>query len=401
LAADRARAWLRLAALLLALLALGLSASAQPYLPAPHPGFNQAYRVGAGAWGDCGLGTQGCPDRISGTGCLVSSMSTILDYYGIELAVSSRESCLGHRQDGMNPGILNDWLRAHNGFGACASDPMGLCCLAWGQLPEVAVAFSANASERGLDPASRARIDAALRAGHPVVAGVHWAASCGGGRGTEDCHWVVITGREGNTYMIVDPFNPEMDDPQGIRTTLENGVLGRYVVDRFAEVIGPVEQVVVPSVAVRLSGGRAGRYGPGDAVRLNVEVRDARVPLRSFVRLAAPDGQRFFLPRPTRGTRLGFGETTTEWIAFHTEPTAFATGSRPWVDLPVDRMTEGTWWWEVWVEDPMHPGSVIASARASFVVSETPVAVSPSLAAIGILLVMAALAAALLLTGNP
>jgi len=389
---PRSRPFDRLVLVALIVLLCSASAVTQPYLPAPQLGFNQAYRIGENAWGNCPLGTDSCPDRISSTGCLVSTMAAILDYYGVELSVSAGESCLRSWQSGMDPGILNDWLRAHDGFGACASDPVGNCCLAWERLPDVSVQFSSNQRDEGLDFLAERRIDNALAAGRPVVAGVHWSDSCSGGRGSEDCHWIVLTGKRGDTYVIIDPFNPDTTDPHGVRTTLDAGVLGRYTIDRFAVVSGPEHNVTAPSVSLHLAGGRSNRYAQGDVVRLNVEIRDARVPLRSYVRLAPPGGGRRFVPLPADGLAVSLSQTTTDWVAFHTKPTTYGIGSRPWVDLPVDRLAEGTWWWEVWLEDPMHPGSVVASARASFTVGVKSDPVAQSLAAIGVILVMAALA---------
>jgi hypothetical protein len=360
---------------------------AQPLLPSPHTGFNQAYRLGDGAWGDCPLGTEGCPDRLSVTGCLVCAMSAILDYYGMELEVSAADSCSGRARRGMDPGILNDWLRANDGFGSCASDPSGQCCLSWSTLPGVEVIFYENAREEGIDFLSEARIDEALEAGYPVVAGVHWADSCGGGRGSEDCHWVVITGRRGTTYAIIDPFNPEMSSRYGVRTTLDAGVLGRYTVDRFAVVVGPLGQVAVPTVEIAAVPLR--RSGQ---IALEVAVDGVRAPLASFVRLTSPDGSRRFVIRPSGGVPITAGYTVPQRTVFHDAPVSFPSGTQEWLRLRTDGLEEGTWRWEVWLEDPLHPGSVVASDRASFTIGEEEVTVAQSLAALGVILVVIGLA---------
>jgi len=228
--------WLALAAIgALLCTIVAMSASAQEIeLPRTVPSYNQAYSDGPGAWGDCALGTGGCPDRIRTTGCLTTAFASVLAYYGVEVSVASADSCTGKRQTGMTPGILNDWLRAHSGYGHCVQDPMGNCCLNWERLPgDVELTFHVNRSEVGLNPVASVVIDHALRQGHPVVAGVHWGARCHTGSQTEDCHWIVLTGKRDATYTIIDPYNANAASPYGIRTTLDAGVHGAYIIDRF------------------------------------------------------------------------------------------------------------------------------------------------------------------------
>ena len=207
-------------------------------LPRPMPSFNQAYRTGPDAWGSCGLGTNGCPDEIWLTGCLVTAFACVLDYYGVEVPLTAGESYTGTAITGMNPGLLNDWLQRHGGFGDCAQDPYGSCCLNWSSLPgNLELTFHSNRSDVGLNPVAAVVIDHALRQGVPVIAGVHWGAFCNGGTTqSEDCHWVVLTGKAGDTYAIVDPFNPDPTSPTGVRTTLADGVKGNYIIDRFVVV---------------------------------------------------------------------------------------------------------------------------------------------------------------------
>jgi hypothetical protein len=214
----------------------GLSATAETIaLPRVMPSFNQAYTLGPGAWGDCTLGTGGCPDLLRATGCLITAFSAVLAYYEMEFVIPAAFSSTGTPGAGMNPRILNDWLRARRGYGECAGDPVGACCLEWGDLPRgVTLSFHSNRSSSGLNPVAALVIDHALRSGHPVVAGVHWSATCRQGSSqTEDCHWVVLTGKTGSTYMIVDPYNPDHTNPAGVRTTLDAGSLGAYTIDRF------------------------------------------------------------------------------------------------------------------------------------------------------------------------
>lgn len=219
-------------------------------LPRTVPSFSQNFTDGPGAWGDCALGTAGCPDQICTTGCLVTAFSSVLAYYEIEVTVSSNVSCTGRSRSGMDPGILNDWLRENGGFGRCVQDPIGDCCLAWDKLPgDVELTFYSNRSDDGLNPVSSVVIDHALRGGEPVVAGVHWGAFCrSGSQQTEDCHWVILTGKIGDTYTIVDPMNLDPTDPRGVRTTLDAGTRGSYIIDRFvvASAASSLPQIVAP-----------------------------------------------------------------------------------------------------------------------------------------------------------
>lgn len=220
----------------LLLVTLASSAVGQPIeLPRTVPPFNQAYTDGPGAWGDCPLGTDGCPDQVCITGCLTTAFASVLAYYEVEVAVAAADSCTGHAQSGMDPGILNDWLRANAAYGRCAQDPIGNCCLSWGRLPDdVKLTFHVNRSDVGLNPVASVVIDHALRQGRPVIAGVHWGAFCHGDTDqTEDCHWVVLTGKTDESYSIIDPYNANPSSPYGIQTTLDAGVHGAYIIDRF------------------------------------------------------------------------------------------------------------------------------------------------------------------------
>ncbi len=223
-------------ALALIVAALGIPATAETFsLPRVMPSFNQAYTIGPGAWGEAALGTGGCPDLLRATGCLITAFSAVLAYCDINLTIPQALSSTGSTQTGMDPRILNDWLRARRGYGQCAGDPVGACCLDWADLPRgMELSFHSNRSSTGLNPVAELVIDHALRRGNPVVAGVHWGTACRRGSSqTEDCHWVVLTGKTGSTYTIVDPYNRDHTSSVGVRTTLDAGSLGAYTIDRF------------------------------------------------------------------------------------------------------------------------------------------------------------------------
>jgi len=229
-------------------------------LPREMPTFNQAYNDGPNAWGNCSLGTSGCPDQICVTGCLVTAFASVLAYHEIAVEVPAAASCTGRSRSGMDPGILNDWLRANRGYGRCSQDPIGDCCLAWEQLPDnIELTFHSNRSNVGLNPVASVVIDHALRQGAPVIAGVHWGAFCNGNSGqSEDCHWVILTEKLGDTYAIVDPYNADPTSPYGVQTTLEVGVHGNYIIDRFV-VVSRVDGTLRSIVEDGLSGS-----GPSD-----------------------------------------------------------------------------------------------------------------------------------------
>ena len=218
----------------------------------PIPGFNQAYRDDAGYWGACPMGTDGCPDRIETAGCLITALASVLEYYRITLTIPASASCTGTTRTGMDPGILNDWLRTHGGYGHCAEDRIGNCCLEWTAVPGgVRLYQHENTSSTGLDEASQATIDRALTHGYPVIAGVHWGAYCHGTtRKSENCHWIVITGKVGGTYTITDPYNRDRHDPRGVRTTLNRGTFGAYTIDRFVVAEGSIP---MPETETRIS----------------------------------------------------------------------------------------------------------------------------------------------------
>jgi len=186
-----------LVAITLALFPFNLvSAQEDISLPATVSAFNQEYQGPNGYWGNCGLGTNGCPDKISTTGCLITAFAMVLDYYNVSLFIPREFSCTDTARTGMDPGILNDWLKTHGGYGKCGSD-IGSCCLEWTNLPpQVSVTKHVNRSERGIDSTAQRMIDQSLLQGYPVIGGVHWDSYCHGATTqTEDCHWVVITGK--------------------------------------------------------------------------------------------------------------------------------------------------------------------------------------------------------------
>ncbi len=382
-------------ALFLVTFLMGLTCFSQAIeLPRVVPAFNQAYTDGPDAWGDCPLGTIGCPDQVCTTGCLITAFSSVLAYYEIEVPVPARSSCTGEARSGMDPGIFNDWLREVGGYGRCAQDPVGNCCLIWEQLPaELEITTHVNRSEVGLNAVASVVIDHALRQGHPVIAGVHWDDSCNGGSSqTEDCHWVILTGKRDDTYAIVDPFNPDPTSPYGVRTTLDAGVHGSYIIDRFVVVAGPSPRDVALEIGADPQGAT---YQVGDRIRLTLSIPGSSAALLPYARATMPSGLVAYAV---------LDETASEPLRYSAARESLVPDPLPlnsdwtWYNRTLSESDIGRWTWEIWVERADEPG--IKQGRQTIAYEVQPAAASSSIGAavLGILLVVAIAAIALIST---
>ena len=349
------------------LLVFGVSVAAETItLPHELPAYNQAYSNGRGAWGDCLLGTGGCPDTVFESGCLVTAFASVLAYYEISVDVPASASWTGMARRGMDPGLLNDWLKLRGAFGKCPEDPLGSCCLDWSRLPSaVSLTSHVNRSEIGVNSVSAVVIDHALRQGTPVIAGIHYGASCNGSATqSENCHWVVLTGKIGDIYTIMDPYNPDASDPHGVRTTLDKGSKGAYVIDRFVVVEGPT----APSAALVASFGAAN--APGFVQERSLQLFGWSDPVLVYARVVTPDGQARFAHYDTNTPSLGDDPL---WSA---NPTTLVPSPRdlslPWVwnRTTLEEQDIGAWAWSLWVEDPAQPGVRIAETSIRYEVRE-------------------------------
>jgi len=347
---------MRTAAILFILLVLSLSGFAQSL---SIPGFNQAYRDATGYWGECPMGTGGCPDRIETAGCLITSLAAVLDYYRIRLAVPAAESCTGSAQFGMDPGILNAWLRTHGGYGRCSTDPVGDCCLEWSAVTQVELRQYENTASTGVSSTARAEIDRALGRGYPVIAGVHWGAHCHGTTTqSENCHWVVITGAAGTTYTITDPYNRDVHDPHGVHTTLNHGVFGAYTIDRFVVAAGPVPAQPEEAIRITLSPGGL----PGE-VEVTLSARTGG-EYKIFVQVVDPAGNVYYARRPAPGsTRMEFSGRLVPLLP---TPIYLAPGEDRIGSIVLQK--PGEYSFLVRLEDPNRPGTAVASAVAAYAV---------------------------------
>lgn len=359
-------------------------------LPRVVPAFNQAYTEGTNAWGNCSLGTGGCPDEVCTTGCLVTAFSSVLAYYEINVSISARYSCTGEARAGMDPGIFNDWLRETGGYGQCSQDPVGNCCLIWGQLPaELEITTHVNRSDVGLNPVASVVIDHALRQGHLVVAGVHWGAFCNGGTTqSEDCHWVILTGKKNNAYTIVDPFNPDPSSPDGVRTTLDAGVHGSYIIDRYVIVVGPA-----PGDIDLLIGAEPEitTYQVGERIRLSMSTPRTSATLVPYARVTMPSGLVAYMT--LNGSTPGTPQYVTSRQSLVPAPRLLSS-EWTWFNAIATESDIGRWTWEVWTERADEPGTKLGRQTVSYSVEPATPAVSVGTTILGVLLVVAIAAVA-------
>ncbi len=326
-------------------------------LPAHVPTFNQAYQGASGYWGDCGMGTNGCPDNVDVAGCLITSFAMVLGYYDVSLSIPRAASCTGEARSGMDPGILNDWLKTHGGYGRCGSDT-GSCCLEWTHLPpQVSVTQYVNRSERGIDSTAERVIDQSLRQGYPVICGVNWGGYCHGSTTqNEDCHWVVITGKFGATYTIIDPYNRDTTDPAGVSTTLDKGTFGEYTIDRYVVVSGVAPSSHLANLHLSLSFSPSGLIGVGalQVRSLTITGVEPTTQLLLYARVIGPHGKvTYAYYRSVTDTKLHYAH---EKRSLYPIPRSFSDGI-----FVLNRQTTageepGTWTWEVWAEESARPG---------------------------------------------
>ncbi len=123
-------------------------------------------------WGGHRLGT--CNTTIARAGCAITSVSMVLAYYGASV----------------DPGRLNSWLRNNGGYA-------GGCNIYW---------YTAAYYHRGITASYVPGVNwdlirSELNKCHPVVVQVD---SPSGKAGV--MHFVVITGYQGNTFLIRDPY---------------------------------------------------------------------------------------------------------------------------------------------------------------------------------------------------
>lgn len=170
-----------------------------------------------------GLGT--CPGlTIHNSGCTITSLSMLHNYLGLKRQVDGKE--------GNDPVTENAWRSQNGGYAGTSYElggkkVSGKCLVLWGQAPGGLVPSKAhNDSASCITPKAAKFIASALKAGMPVVAGVHWAGGDASFYGSsEDWHWVLIVGADEGGVRINDPWGGKA----GVH--LNDGGLGKYVLD--------------------------------------------------------------------------------------------------------------------------------------------------------------------------
>lgn len=163
-------------------------------------------------WGSNQLGTCAV-DTIYSSGCATTSKAMIFNYY---------------QPNYTNPAQLNDCLTDNGGYAdGCLAphDETNNICAPSGLTFAGHITSDFNTT-----------IDLELSNGYPVMAKVQSASV--------DMHFIIITGKSGDTYSINDPW-----DLQFIDRTLETGCFGSYVIDALWLYDG----VLCPTVPQNLS----------------------------------------------------------------------------------------------------------------------------------------------------
>lgn len=129
----------------------------------------------------------GGPPTIKDWGCLLTSMTMVVNGYG-------------HNE---TPATLNDKMKTVGGFSGAAVLPFKLPAL----FPDIAYL---SLDEYVTTPAPMTRIDAALSASKPVIIRVDWSPN----PGLQD-HWVLLCAKDGSDYLMFDPYQYSGDVPNG------------------------------------------------------------------------------------------------------------------------------------------------------------------------------------------
>jgi hypothetical protein len=176
---SRNRAWLRLIALLLAisLLAAGwyylwprqIDSTGGIYFPYRVALAVPRFAQGDERWGDDSLA--GTPGTMAQQGCAVSSAAMVLSFYGLQL----------------DPGQLNEFLIAHDGYTTEG-------WLRWEKATDFVPGKAKHVYE---DLPSFFLIDSNLVRGNPVIIRLRLPGGV--------THFVVIVGKRGFHYLIQDP----------------------------------------------------------------------------------------------------------------------------------------------------------------------------------------------------
>lgn len=135
-------------------------------------------------WKNVKLGNQN-QETIGTWGCLLTSLTMVANGFGND----------------ETPETLNEKLKAAGGFQGALVIPAAL--------PNVCSGVRYKSYQPCENaPAPVAEIDAALAAGMPVIVQVDWSPKAG-----LQTHWVVLYGKEGDQYLMKDPYRYGGDSP--------------------------------------------------------------------------------------------------------------------------------------------------------------------------------------------
>ncbi|MEE8593461.1 MAG: hypothetical protein V3T03_04980, partial [Candidatus Bipolaricaulota bacterium] len=178
-----------------------------------------------------------------------------------------------------------------------------------------------------------------------------------------------------------DPFNPDPTSPYGIRTTLDAGVRGSYIIDRFVVVAGPSPGDV--KLEIKASPQRT-TYHVGDRIRLRLSTPGSSAASLPFARVTMPSGL------------VGYAvldETASESLRYSATRESLVPDRRllssdwAWYDRTLSESDIGRWTWEIWVERADEPGTKLGRQTIAYEVQ--PATASIGAAILGILLVVA------------
>ncbi|MGE5249616.1 MAG: C39 family peptidase [Bacteroidota bacterium] len=154
---------------------------------------------------------------IGSYGCLLTSMSMVCSAHGFDVT----------------PDQLNDEMRDAGGFQGAFVMPVYIGKAVPGMR-------QANYIECPTQPAPLAEIDSYLAAGKPVIVEVDYSPSAG-----VQNHWIVLTQKQGDDYVIQDPW-PYPSDTQQTSLTAKYGFAGKpaQIIQAALWLDGPAGQTI-------------------------------------------------------------------------------------------------------------------------------------------------------------
>ncbi|MBC8332188.1 MAG: hypothetical protein H8E28_09430 [Anaerolineae bacterium] len=192
-------------------------------------------------------------ETIGTWGCLLTSMTMVANGFG----------------NNETPESMNQKMKSAGGFQGALVIPA--------MLPSVCPGIVYKGYQPcENNPAPLAQIDAALAAGMPVIAQVDWSPKAG-----LQTHWVVIYGKEGDRYLMKDPYRYRGDAPDK----------KLYLTDRYKHMGKDPGQAITGTVW--FEGNPSG--GGAATVTVNAAAKPEKVPVpdNTFTTFGTADGLAF------------------------------------------------------------------------------------------------------------